>query len=90
MGSNVVVEEENKEVWAAYFTSRVFLPPVVFVHLSANRSVWAQDVVLRLVNPVNGVLLPATPNIIYLYFIQGLLESTVTATQPVSAAPQCL
>ncbi len=38
-------EEENKEVWAAYFTSQVFLPLVALVYLLANPVV--QDVVLQ-------------------------------------------
>jgi len=38
-------KKKNKEVWAAYFTSQVFLPLVAFVYLLANPVV--QDVVLQ-------------------------------------------
>ena len=46
MGSNAVVGRRKiKEVWAAYFTSQVFLPLVTLVYLLANPVV--QDVVLQ-------------------------------------------
>lgn len=38
-------KKKNKEVWAAYFTSQVFLPLVALVYLLANPVV--QDVVLQ-------------------------------------------
>ena len=51
-------KKKNKEVWAAYFTSQVFLPLLAIIYLLANQ--WFKIWCFSLVNPVNGALLLAT------------------------------
>ena len=53
-------KKKNKEVWAAYFTSQVFLPLVALVYLLANPVV--QDVVLQSGQSSERSAMPAIKN----------------------------